>query len=257
MFTQASYPVKVEWGRRGAREAAQRGDIVIVVDVLSFSSTVATALRAGCDIYPYPPHLDGKAYAVQIGGEYILGRSEAAKLGKATLSPISFTPSHKGKKFVLTSLNGAFCTWIADMVPALLIGSLLNADAAAMAANKIREQIKADITVIPCGEQWNAPEENEDTLRPSIEDYLGAGAILSLLEGEKSPEAEVCIGAFQSAKDRLSDLIWDCGSGRELRAKGFEADVIYCSRLNAFSTVPLLAGHNFIHAHEKYNFLNE
>lgn len=257
MFSQEPSHVKVEWGRRGAREAAERGDIVIVVDVLSFSSTVVTALHAGCEIFPYPPHLDGNAYAAKIGGEYILGRSEAAKFGKATLSPASFNSSHKGKKFVLTSLNGAFCTWIADKVPALLTGSLLNASTAARAANQISNQLKANITVVPCGEQWNDPAKNEDTLRPSIEDYLGAGAILSLLGGEKSPEAEVCIGAFLSAKYKISRLIWDCASGRELRAKGFEADVTHCARLDAYSTVPLLFKNKFIHAYEKYNFLNE
>ncbi|RDU36844.1 2-phosphosulfolactate phosphatase [Neobacillus piezotolerans] len=257
MYSQAPYPVRVEWGRRGAREAAERGDIVIVVDVLSFSSTVVTALHAGCEIFPYPPHLDGKAYAEQVGGEYILGRSEAAKFGKATLSPVSFNSSLKGKKFVLTSLNGAFCTWIADKVPALLIGSLLNAEGSAQAANTLRERLKADITVVPCGEQWSDPADHEDTLRPSIEDYLGAGAILSWLDGEKSPEAQVCIGAFQSSKHKLSELIWESGSGRELRARGFEADVIHCGRLNAFATVPLLSENKFIHAHEKFIFLNE
>ncbi|WP_059173674.1 2-phosphosulfolactate phosphatase [Bacillus sp. FJAT-27445] len=257
MFDQAPYAVRMEWGRRGAREAAERGDIVLIVDVISFSSTVTTALHTGCEIYPYPPHLDGKAYAEQIGGEYILGRSEAAKLGKATLSPVSFNTSHQGKSFVLTSLNGAFCTWIAEKVPALLIGSILNAAAAAKAANEIRKRIQADITVVPCGEQWNQPAENEDSLRPSIEDYLGAGVILSMLDGEKSPEAEVCEGGYQSAKDRLGKLIWDCGSGRELRAKGFEEDVVHCGKLNAFSTVPLLFGKKFIHAREKFGFLNE
>ncbi|MFT9596793.1 hypothetical protein [Mesobacillus sp.] len=43
MFSQSLYECKVEWGRRGAREAAERGDIVIIVDVLSFSSTIVAA----------------------------------------------------------------------------------------------------------------------------------------------------------------------------------------------------------------------
>jgi hypothetical protein len=33
------------WGRHGAREAARRGDIIVIVDVLSFSTAAVTALQ--------------------------------------------------------------------------------------------------------------------------------------------------------------------------------------------------------------------
>jgi hypothetical protein len=40
------------------------------------------------------------------------------------------------------------------------------------------------------------------------------GAILAGLGGRKSPEAEVCAGAYTCSVNRLKDLIWDSGSGR-------------------------------------------
>lgn len=245
-FDQAPYECKVEWGRRGAREAAERGDIVIIVDVLSFSSTVITALRNGALIYPYPRNLDGKMYAEEIGAKFILGRAEAVKIGTPTLSPVSFGKNQRDKKYVLTSLNGAFCTWIATKVPVLFIGSLLNAKSVAEAANQVQKETSANITVIPCGEQWSHIREHEDSLRPAIEDYLGAGAIVSYLAGSKSPEAELCMASFLHSKVKLGEVIWDCGSGRELRGRGFEEDVKHCSRLNVYQTVPVLNQDHFI-----------
>ena len=84
------------------------------------------------------------------------------------------------------------------------------------------------------------PSEDGE-LRVAIEDYLGAGAILSYLPQEKSPEARVCEGAFMHAQDQLETLLWDCGSGRELRAKGFENDVIFAARLNVYDAVPVMS----------------
>jgi 2-phosphosulfolactate phosphatase len=246
LFDQSPYDCRMEWGRRGAREAAERGDILIIVDVLSFSSTVVSALHYGALIYPYPPNLDGKEYARMMEAEYILGRAEAGREGKPTLSPASFNEMHVEKKYVLSSLNGAFCTWIASGVPALLAGSLLNASSAASVGNKLSKQLNASITVIPCGEQWHEVTDYDDTLRPSVEDYLGAGTILSYLDGNKSPEAQVCENAFNSSRSRIRELLWECGSGRELRERGFENDVEHCSRLNAMKVVPFLVGDHFV-----------
>jgi 2-phosphosulfolactate phosphatase len=250
MFDQSPYACRVEWGQRGAREAAARGDITIVVDILSFSSAVVSAVHHGAVIFPYPPPLNeqAEAYAAEVGAELLLGRAEAAKLGRPSLSPVSFGPHHEGKKYVMCSLNGAVCSWTAAKVPALLIGSLLNASAVAEVANRLQAERGATITVVPCGETWGDVREGENRLRPAIEDYLGAGAILSRLNGSKSPEAEVCIGAFRHAEPRLRELLWDCGSGRELRESGFEEDVAHASRVDAYPTVPMLKDGCFVKA---------
>ncbi|WP_244548033.1 MULTISPECIES: 2-phosphosulfolactate phosphatase [unclassified Bacillus (in: firmicutes)] len=184
-----------------------------MVDVLSFSSTVVTALHVGAEIFPYPPPLNekAKAYAKQLGAELIVSRAEAVKTGKHSLSPVIFSGVDFRKRFVLCSLNGASCTWIASKVPALLIGCLLNASAVAEAANHIQKQTGANITVVPCGEHWEDPKDDENDLRPVIEDYLGAGALIEKLQGSKSVEAQLCMGAFQYAKSNLNEYIWDCG----------------------------------------------
>jgi 2-phosphosulfolactate phosphatase len=246
LFDQSPYDCRVEWGRRGTREAASRGDIIMIVDVLSFSSTVVSAAAVGAETFPFPPDQDGRKYAERVGAEYIYGRAEAAKLGKPTLSPVSFSEEHAGKKYVLISQNGAYCTWIGSRTPAVLAGSLLNASAAAAAANILQKQLGAGITIISCGEKWADAGEREDSLRPAVEDYLGAGAILSYLNGEKSPEAAVCEGAFRAAQPKLAEYLWECGSGRELRARGFEQDVVHCSRLNMMDIVPILKENRFV-----------
>ena len=43
----------LEWGVSGAKRAAERGDVVVVVDVLRFTSTVVAAVAAGATVYPY------------------------------------------------------------------------------------------------------------------------------------------------------------------------------------------------------------
>jgi 2-phosphosulfolactate phosphatase len=97
------------------------------------------------------------------------------------------------------------------------------------------------MTVIACGERWRDLHE-DGPLRPAIEDYLGAGAILSHLVYAKSPEARVCEGAFHQTRDSLEEIIWDCASGRELRAVGFGEDVRHAARLDLYDSVPVMRG---------------
>ncbi|MFE5318669.1 2-phosphosulfolactate phosphatase [Paenibacillus sp. NPDC056579] len=247
-FDQAPYDCRVEWGLRGAMEAAKRKDITIIVDVLSFSTTVVTALEHGAVVYPSPPPLaKAKAYAEAIGAELALSRAEAAALGGYSLSPLSFKPADRGRRIVVCSSNGAACTSAASDASALLIGCLRNAAAAAQAAEQLRRASPpgACVTVVPCGEQWDDDSGDGQRLRPAIEDYLGAGAILARLSGSRSPEAELCAAAFERTAGRLRELIWDCGSGRELRTRGYEQDVLHSTRLDVSSAVPMLVDGTF------------
>ncbi|WP_274651341.1 2-phosphosulfolactate phosphatase [Paenibacillus humicola] len=217
--------------------------------MLSFSSTVVTAVDCGAILYPYPPPIDEqvKAFAKEMDAQIVWGRAEAARFGGHSLSPLSFTASDKRRKFVVCSLNGAACVRLASSVPALLIGCLLNAAAAAEAANRLMEKLHTPITVVPCGEKWTNVADPGETFRPAIEDFLGAGAILSRLNGSKSPEAEVCIGAYRSLKDLIGELVWDSASGRELRERGYGQDVKHSIRTDASSAVPILERNRFIH----------
>lgn len=248
MFDQSPFACKLEWGQRGAREAAERGDLIIVVDVLSFSSTVTTAAEYGAVIYPYPPPVNEHAhrFAEEIGARMVWGRAESEKFGGPSLSPLTFLPSDEGHKFVMCSLNGAACTWAATKTAAVIAGCLRNASAVAAYANEQSAILGADITVVPCGEQWNDPAGQENRLRPGIEDYLAAGLILSKLNGSKSPEAQVCAGAYEYSRLNVAELIYDSGSGRELRQRGYEADVTHCIETDRSSAVPVLEEGRFM-----------
>ena len=106
--------------------------------------------------------------------------------------------------------------------------------------NKIQKETNLNITVIACGERWRSVNDESRELRPSIEDYLGAGAILEKLVGTKSPEARVCIGAFQNAKPNLSELVNDSSSGRELIDMGYPEDVKFSCQVDLYKDVPIL-----------------
>ncbi len=243
IYGQAGFACRMDWGLRGAMDAAERGDVLIVVDVLSFSSTTTTAISFDVDIFPFPMRDGAQEFAGQVGAD--LRQGDAVPKGKRALSPNLFGPADRGKRFVLCSPNGATCSHAAPHVPALFAGCLLNASAVAQAAARARAEAGGSVTVIACGEKWRDLREGEDALRPCIEDYLGAGAILASLDGTRSPEAQVCAAAFEGLRAQLEALVWESASGRELRAWGFDEDVRECGRLDVTDAVPILIDRRF------------
>ncbi len=240
MFSQTPYQHRLEWGSRGAREAAERGDVVVIVDTLSFSSAVIAAVQAGMEVYPLPTGVDAVTLAQRVGAEVAVHRREVPAKGRYSLSPLTFLDGPSGSRVVLPSANGSMCSAIANHAPVVLIGAPLNAHAVASYVSQLQQRSGLPMTVIACGEHWVDVRGEENWLRPAIEDYLGAGAILSYLTRDLSPEAEVCRAAFLGSRERLDALIWECGSGRELRERGFEADVRYAARLDVCEVIPLL-----------------
>src|SRR5690349_24233693 len=95
LYTQHPYRCRLDWGRRGVRQAAERGDILVIVDTLSFSTAVITAVHAGGFIYPCSPEEDAAALARQIGAEVAVHRYQVPQAGT---------------RIVLVSPNGATCS---------------------------------------------------------------------------------------------------------------------------------------------------
>ena len=98
--------------------------------------------------------------------------------------------------------------------------------------------------MIPCGERWP-----DDSLRPAVEDLIGAGAIISHLGGSKSPEARVAEAVFEASRTDLARTVAACASGQELIQRGFAADVDLASRLDCSESVPLLQDESYVDQH--------
>jgi 2-phosphosulfolactate phosphatase len=94
--------------------------------------------------------------------------------------------------------------------------------------------------MIACGERWP-----DGSLRPALEDWIGAGAVIEHLPGSRSPEAQAAFEAYRHAKDNLLAVLSDCSSGRELIESGFAGDVELAAQLSVSETVPILLGESF------------
>nr|MDQ6944544.1 2-phosphosulfolactate phosphatase [Candidatus Eremiobacteraeota bacterium] len=129
-------------------------------------------------------------------------------------------------------------------VPVVIVGCLRNARAVAAFA-RARAGRKGAIAVIAAGERWT-----DGTLRPAIEDDLGAGAILAALDldAAHSPEARYAANAFDAMRDRLADAVRDSVSGRELTDAGYGDEIRWSLEADVSSTVPLLQDDGFIGA---------
>lgn len=92
-----------------------------------------------------------------------------------------------------------------------------------------------------------------DSLRPTLEDHLGAGVILSALSvrgyrSAMSSEASSAADLFDAVCPRLDRAISECVGARELEAMGFGADVEVARMLDSSLVVPLLIKGSFLAA---------
>lgn len=226
-----SFARDLEWGTVGLR-AAPGGAVVVVVDVLRFSTAVEAASGRGAAVYPHAWRDD--SLVVRAGR---LDARIADGSGALSLSPLSLLDLSPGERVLLPSPNGAACALVAAGLGAAVVAACLR-NASAVAA--YLAGLDRDVAVIACGERWR-----DGSLRPAVEDLLGAGAVLSALGGRLSPEASAAVAAFHEARDGLEDALIRCVSGRQLLASGRRADVSYAAQLDASTVVPVLDGDRF------------
>lgn len=237
--------VHVCWGPVGASLAAERGDIVVVVDVLSFSTTLSIAVARDftCLVYSRAEieGFGGPALAAVRLGARPLGGRAGARPGQLSLSPASLLSAEPGQRVVVTSLNGTAVVAAAARSSALLIGALRNASACARTAARLMATTRAGrVTVVAAGERWSTLAPGAAGVRPCAEDWVGAGAIcagLAELGYSLSAEARLAAAGWSNA-EVLEDLA-DSVSARELRHGGYAADVELALQVDADEKVPV------------------
>ncbi len=222
---QQGFALRCEWGAIGAQTLIGAHDIAVVVDVLSFSTTVSVAMDRGMRIRPRDA-LAVSAADASSAFPCAARREDVDAEHPWSLSPLTIRNGPYVPELVLPSPNGAAVSQAAVASGAVVFaGGLRNARATASAIAAARAG-SGSIVVIPAGERW--PDQS---LRPAIEDLLGAGAVIAALvdacglAGDaSSPEAELALRAFRTTHD-LRDAIMGSVSGRELLTRGLASEI--------------------------------
>lgn len=214
--------------------------MAVVVDVLSFTTTVTVAADRGAAVLPYRwDDADGaRALAAAHGAALAIGRS-AAGPGDVSLSPPSVREARELHRLVLPSPNGStISARLAEVVPTVVAVSLRNRRAA---AEWLRAQGATRVAVVCAGERWP-----DGSLRPAVEDLWGAGALVDLLRLDAAPEAVAAAAAFRAVQDDVRGALRACASGCELIEAGHPADVDVAAELDASASVPVLRDGAFV-----------
>ena len=199
----------------------------IVVDVLRATSTIVQALDAGyLRVFCCAEVEEARALRESLNGAVLAGEREAQAIPGFDLgnSPREFVRP-LGEQVVLTTTNGTRAVVAAAAAcDAVLIGSLLNLDAAAGAAAELAD----DVTVVCAG---------VDGLL-SLDDAYCAGRIVEALGGDRTDAAEAAVRvarSFQTAEEGLR-------AAHNPRQEGLDDDIAWCARENVCAVVPRFLG---------------
>ena len=235
----SEYRVRFDWGPMGLRTIAPHVDVVVIVDVLSFTTCVDVALGRGAEVFPYKMN-DGTAleFAESVDAELAGGRDGDDKF---SLSPASLAQASVGDRIVLPSPNGSALAFGAVDAGAREVVAACVRNGAAVGSAFADDDVT--VGVVAAGERWNG---STGPLRVAVEDLLGAGAVLSMFDRlDLSPEARAAAAAWHDAEPDILDRLRDSASGQELIDRGWPDDVTLAAQAHVSDLVPVLQGDRF------------
>lgn len=239
VYAQPGSGARFDWGLGGAAELGRVCAALVVVDVLSFTTAVEVAVSRGIRVHPFPWGAQAADYALRVGAVAAVGRDAVTRDHPWSLSPAALRTAPVVPDLVLPSPNGSAICAAASATGLPVVAACLR-NAPAVGRWLVAEgygSTQAPVGVIAAGERWP-----DGTLRPSVEDQLGAAAVLDALatvSGGLSVEAAVALAALTSVPD-LPAAIRGSVSGRELTYRGFGADVELAIQVGVSQMVPLL-----------------
>lgn len=248
-YSQHDHRVRLEWGPVGAEEIASDAAYAVVVDVLSFTTTLSVAMDLDAEVLPYRWKDDSAvAYAAERNATLAVGRFEAldeTRPGFVSLSPASLLRASRLERLVLPSPNGSAISFALADGGATVVGASLRNRTAVADWLRSRLQPGEAVAVVAAGERWGY----DGSLRPALEDLLGAGAVIDAVAdlvglADLSPEAVAAVAVFRDIATRqaMATTLRACSGGRELIAQGFGDDVEVAAELDTSPWVPLLTG---------------
>lgn len=206
-FDQQRYQVRHEWGAEGLRRLAA-SEIVVVVDVLRFSSTVTDAVARGERVA-----LDSSAHAVSLNGAAVA--EEAAASGAVVLLGCLRNAAAVARAVLGIQQDRGARTAVA----VIAAGELAGREPGASLRFAVEDQLGAGAVVAALGD-------------------LGID--------HTSPEAAAACEAFRGLRGAVRHLLTAAGSGQELLDRGAREEVLRAATVDAASVVPVLRDGEFV-----------
>jgi 2-phosphosulfolactate phosphatase len=237
-WRQAGFGIRLDWGPVGAARLAVDGGALVVVDVLSFTTAVSVALDRGTAVCPTT--LTGRRageLAHELGAALAVPRDEMSSEHPWSLSPAALRAAPPPDLLVLPSPNGSSVA-AASAGVVVLAACLRNARAVGGWLSRHYATKDHPVVIIPAGERWP-----DGSLRPALEDLLGAGALVEAIVRaggtDPSPDAEAARAAFLGVRS-LPEAVRASASGVELVERGWAQDVEIALELDRSRVIPIL-----------------
>jgi 2-phosphosulfolactate phosphatase len=203
------------------------------------------AVEAGTRVFPYAWRDETAASFARQHQAQLAGHRTASADSPWSLSPAALRRAPFTAGLVLPSSNGsAISAATSDSGATVIAACLRNMDAVGRwLAEHGFGTPRQPVTVVAAGERWP-----DGSLRPALEDLLGAGAVIAAISehspGMLSPEAGAARACFEGTAD-LTSAVTDSASGRELAERGFADDIAIAVETNSGRVVPVLTERAF------------
>lgn len=238
--------MRFDWAREGLRSIAPGAGVIVVIDAISFTTTVERAVSEGLEVQPFPG-LRAEAEHIAAAGGFGDARLAGPRGGTGvTLSPSSMTAENVAafgaRRAVVASFNGSrLAADAAAFAVPVLAASLRNRTAVARWILDHQQALghRVRVAVVAGGEV-----RDDETVRFSVEDLVTAGAVIDALGAlgidACSPEAAAACAAYTGLARATRHLFTAAVSGVELREDGQGADVDLAAQVDVSETVPVL-----------------
>jgi 2-phosphosulfolactate phosphatase len=206
---------------------ASAAHVAVVVDVMRATSTIAQALASGYERVLCCREIDeARALRAELGDDAVVGGERNAVVIEGFdlgASPRDYVEP-RATTAVMTTTNGTRTILAAaETAEHVLLGSLLNLDAAVAAAAAPGE----DVTLVCAGFQGTF----------AVDDAYCAGRIVERLAGDRT-DAAVAAAAIA----RAFPSAWEGVNARTYGPPGLEDDLRWCTQENTLDVVPRLSG---------------
>ncbi len=210
--------------------------VVVVMDVLRATSVMVHALSQGAlEIVPVATVEEAFQKAgtfpegtTLLGGERNSRKIEGFDLGNSPREYISEKVS--GKRLILTTTNGTRAFHFVSSGEKVLVGSFLNIGAVARRCLDLDK----DLLLFPSGDGGNF----------SLEDTVCGGMLIDQIASERegvelTDASRAARLLYQRFKGNLLEALYLSCHGKDLVAKGFEADLSFCVQPDIIGIVPM------------------